>query len=96
MHTIHICQGGSCQRNFAADTLKRAEKILGIKPGESTPDGQFQLETCGCISNCELGPNVLFMTQNSPLSMIMQSGTVENHMTPSRIEEKIRSLQAPQ
>lgn len=92
MHTIKICLGGTCLNNFSVDTLKRAETVLGIHAGESTADGKFKLGTCGCLSNCEQGPNVYFGTQDSPLSALM-GGTIENHMRPNAIEAKIKSLQ---
>jgi NADH:ubiquinone oxidoreductase subunit E len=79
--------------NFAADSLKRAEKVLQIKAGESTPDGEFHLEVCGCLSNCDDGPNVFFGTQGSPLLNLLNEGHVENHMRPDALEAKIKSLQ---
>ncbi len=94
MHIIKICQGGSCRRNFVEETLKKAESLLGIKAGEQTADGKIRLETCGCLSNCDYGPNVFIGTQDqSPLSLIMGDGKVENHMTPRNIEARIRELQ---
>lgn len=92
MHIIKVCQGGSCRRNYAEESLKKAEQTLGIRAGEQTQDGEFLLETCGCLTNCENGPNVFIGTQNSPLSGLMLDGTVENHMTPKRIAEKIQEL----
>jgi len=35
--------------NFGPDTLATAEKVLGIKAGETTPNGQFRLEKTGCL-----------------------------------------------
>lgn len=94
MKVIKICQGGSCRRNFAEEGLKKAEALLGIKAGENTSDGKFRLETCGCLSNCDFGPNVFIGNSNeSPLSLFLQDGKVENHMTPRNIELKIRELQ---
>ena len=92
MHIIKICCGGTCTMNFSFDTVAKAEKMLGIKAGETTPDGKFRLEKTGCLSHCEDGPNVLFMEQNSPLSMVMMDGKVENRMRPQRFEEKLKEL----
>ncbi len=69
-----------------------AEKTLGIRAGESTPDGKFKLETCGCLSNCEKGPNVFIGASGTPLSDLLNSGNVENHMTPKNLEEKLQQL----
>jgi|GEM_PF-1755779 len=95
MHLIKVCQSGSCRRNFAEDSLKRAETVLNIKAGESTPDGEFRLETCGCLSNCDDGPNVFIQSGTSPLMNILSDGHVENHMNPNALEAKIKSLQNP-
>ena len=97
MHIIKVCLAGSCRANYSETSLKKAEEHLGIRAGEETPDGKIRLETCGCLSNCSLGPNVFFGTQadgpSSPLSLLLTEGKVENHMTPKRLIEKIDSLQ---
>ena len=31
-------------------------EVLGIQPGECTPDGKFSLEACRCIGACGLAP----------------------------------------
>ncbi|MEK9159218.1 MAG: NAD(P)H-dependent oxidoreductase subunit E [Patescibacteria group bacterium] len=92
MQIIKVCCGGTCTLNFSFDTVEKAEKMLGIKAGESTPDGKFRLEKTGCLSHCELGPNVLFMQQNSPLTLIMNDGKVENKMRPRQFEAKLQEL----
>lgn len=94
MKVIKICQSGSCRANYGEATLKKAEETLGIKAGENTADGKLRLETCGCLSNCEYGPNVFIGTyEESPLSLFMKDGKVENHMLPRQMEARIRELQ---
>ncbi len=92
MHTIKICMGGSCRRNFAEENVAKAEEILGIKAGETTTDGQFRLEKTGCLSHCEEGPNVFFSQHSGPLSLVIMDGKVENHMLPHRFEAKLKEL----
>lgn len=92
MHIIKICTGASCWQNFANENLKKAEEVLGIKAGETTKDGKFRLEKTGCLSHCEDGPNVLFIHQNGPLSLVMMDGKVENNMLPHHFEKKLRAL----
>lgn len=91
MHIIKICTGYLCSQNFAEENLCIAEKILGIRAGESTPDGKFRLEKTACLSHCEEGPNVLF-AQGGPLSLVMTDGEVERNMLPHRFEEKLKQL----
>ncbi len=92
MHIIKICLGCSCSQNFGPENLQLAEKILGIKAGETTKDGQFRLEKTGCLSHCESAPNVLFCKQDGPLSAVMMDGLVEENLLPHRFEEKLREL----
>ena len=35
------------------------ERILGIKPGEVTPDGLFSLDCLRCVGACGLAPVIL-------------------------------------
>lgn len=92
MHIIKVCTGCSCEKKFGNETLKRAEKALGIKVGETTSDGQFRLEKTGCLSHCELGPNVMFCKTDGPLSVLMNDGEVKNKQLPNRIEQEITRL----
>lgn len=78
--------------NYSFDTVEKAQKMLGIKAGETTADGKFRLEKTGCLSHCELGPNVLFMQQNSPLTLIMNEGKVEYGMRPKQFEQKLQEI----
>jgi NADH:ubiquinone oxidoreductase subunit E len=93
MHVIRICTGGACMRNYAEATLNRAEKILNIKAGETSPDGCFRLEKIGCLGQCSLAPNVAFSKQESPLSMLMNL-SVEGKMHPNKMENRITELKS--
>jgi NADH-quinone oxidoreductase subunit E len=42
-----------------ARILREVEKRLGIKPGESTPDLEYCLETVACIGACALAPTMV-------------------------------------
>ena len=39
--------------------LAEMEKELGIKMGETTPDGKFSLRTLRCVGACGLAPVVM-------------------------------------
>jgi len=91
MHIIKVCTGCACSKNFGNDNIKRAEKVLGIKVGETTEDGHIKLESSGCLGQCSQAPNVYFGTSD-PLSMIMNDGHVENRCLPPKLEKKIKSL----
>ena len=58
-HTISVCTGTACHVHGAVQVLNRLEAVLGIKPGETTRDRQFTLETVNCLGCCALGPVVV-------------------------------------
>lgn len=55
---ISICMGTACYVQGAAEILAEAERILGIKNGETTEDGLFSLSTTRCVGACGLAPVV--------------------------------------
>ena len=59
---VEICKGTACHVRGAAILQDRFETTLGIKPGETTKDGKFSLETVNCVGACALGPVVVINT----------------------------------
>jgi NADH-quinone oxidoreductase subunit E len=41
-----------------ARILRKIERRLGIKPGETTEDMEYSLETVACIGACALAPTM--------------------------------------
>lgn len=56
---IRVCRGTACHVKGGARILREIEKQLGIKPGESTEDLEFSLETVACIGACALAPTMM-------------------------------------
>lgn len=56
--TIRVCRGTACHVRNGSHILHSIEKRLGIKPGETTPDMEYTLETVACIGACALAPNI--------------------------------------
>ena len=77
-HMIHVCEGTACHVKGAGEVLKELEKRLGIKPGETTPDGAFSLETEACFGSCALAP------------VVVTDEHVHGRMTPSRVNDILR------
>ena len=61
-YLIRVCKSGPCHVMGARTIFDAVEEHLGIKPGESTPDLEYTLETVACIGACALAPT---MTINS-------------------------------
>ena len=55
-NVIRVCMGTSCQVRGSQMILERISNLLGISPGETTPDLQFTLETVNCLGCCAIGP----------------------------------------
>jgi len=53
---IEICQTGPCALNGATEIVTYLEDKLGIKTGETTPDGKFTIKTVECLAGCGDGP----------------------------------------
>lgn len=56
---IRVCRGTACHVRGGARILREVEKHLDIKPGESTPDLEYSLETVACFGACALAPVAL-------------------------------------
>lgn len=57
-HTVWVCRTLPCALRGAGDVLHHCEKKLGIKAGETTPDGKITLKTAECLASCGTAPMV--------------------------------------
>ena len=53
---IKVCSGTACHVRGGARILRELERRLGIKPGETTDDLEYSLETIACFGSCALAP----------------------------------------
>jgi NADH-quinone oxidoreductase subunit E len=53
---IKVCDGTACHIKSSKTILDEIEKVLGIKPGDTTGDGKFSLETVNCLGSCAIAP----------------------------------------
>ena len=58
-HIINVCLGTACHVRGGVRVLERIELELGLKPGETTEDMRYTLETVNCVGACALGPIVI-------------------------------------
>jgi len=56
---IKVCRGTACHVRGGAHILREVKKLLGIKPGETTDDFEYTLETVACIGACALAPTMV-------------------------------------
>jgi NADH:ubiquinone oxidoreductase subunit E len=55
-HTIQVCLGTACYIRGGEKLLEKLEATLGVKPGETTEDRAFTLETVYCVGSCSMSP----------------------------------------
>ncbi len=58
-HRIAFCLGTACYVGGAEMLIEKAQQLLGVKLGETTPDRKFTLEPCRCLGACSQAPAVM-------------------------------------
>ncbi len=53
---IAVCLGTACYVKGSGKIMERLEEKLGIKAGQTTPDGKFSIEATRCVGACGLAP----------------------------------------
>ncbi|MHB1543477.1 MAG: NADH-quinone oxidoreductase subunit NuoE [Gammaproteobacteria bacterium] len=80
-HSISVCTNVSCMLCGGESILSHIEKRLGIRPGQSTPDGRFYLKPEEeCLAACAGAP------------MMMVDHVYYEHLTPERVDEILEGL----
>ncbi len=59
-YVLRVCDDIACSLDGRGGALLRhLTQTLGIRPGETTPDGRFTLKTVSCLGACDRGPCLL-------------------------------------
>jgi len=53
---VAVCTGTACHVTGAQQIIEGMERHLNIKEGETTADGEYSLESVGCLGCCALAP----------------------------------------
>ncbi|AKA72070.1 NADH-quinone oxidoreductase subunit NuoE [Clostridium scatologenes] len=72
---ITVCDGTACHVAGSMVVLDELEKILGIKPGGTTEDLKFSINTVNCIGCCAIAP------------VMMINDKYYGNLTPKMIKE---------
>jgi NADH:ubiquinone oxidoreductase subunit E len=80
-NVIRVCKSLPCYLKNSPAILQSIEETLGIKPGETTPDGLFSLELANCIGACDRAPAMLI------------NDIVYGNLTPKKISKILKSYQ---
>ena len=57
-YVIGCCLGTACYVKGAQQVIDKFSQLLGIKPGETTSDGLFTIDSLRCIGACGIAPAV--------------------------------------
>jgi NADH-quinone oxidoreductase subunit E len=80
-HHVSICTNISCMLNGGEELVAHAEKKLGIKVNESTPDGRiFLKQEEECLAACTGAP------------MMMVDHVFHEHLTPEKLDAILDAL----
>ncbi len=77
-YRVWVCRSISCACRGGEELLEYLCEKLGVRPGETTPDGRVTLEFAECLGACELAPAVLV------------NDKLHGNMTKEKIDELIR------
>jgi len=81
-HLLEVCQTGPCMLNGSESIVEYIYVRLGIRPGETTADGQFTLKTVECLGACGYAP------------MLQLGEHYKEHLTKEKIDALIESCYA--
>ncbi len=56
LHTCTVCMGTACHVRGGAAILEHFERKLGLRAGETSPNGEVTLERVNCLGACALAP----------------------------------------
>jgi NADH-quinone oxidoreductase subunit E len=76
-YVFEVCRTGPCMLNGSDDIIDYIKETLGIKEGETTPDGMFTLKPAECLGACGYAP-------------MMQLGKFfREHLTKEKVDQII-------
>ena len=82
-YKLNVCTNLPCQLRSGGQALRHLEQTLGVRMGETTPDGLFTLQQAECLGACADAP-VLLVNDRSMCSF----------MSNDKIDELLDGLRA--
>ena len=79
---LEVCRTSSCWLRGANEIVAHLENKLGIKEGETTPDGLFTLKTVECLGSCGTAP------------MLMCGAQFHENLTTAKVDDMLAKLKA--
>jgi NADH-quinone oxidoreductase subunit E len=81
-HEVCVCMGTACHVRGAQRIADQINLELGIRPGETTKDRNFTLETVNCLGVCAAGP------------VVSIDGQYFGKMSPGKVEGTLKKFRS--
>ncbi len=78
---IAVCLGTACYVKGSGKIADKVTELVGVAPGETSPDGKYSFEATRCIGACGLAP------------VVTVNGDVYGRLTPADVEGMIKKYQ---
>lgn len=79
---IRVCLGTACHVQDGEHLAEEVQNILGIAPGEITPDRRFELQQVACLGCCAQAP------------LVEIDGKIFGKMTPDKLRKVLRDYES--
>ena len=80
-YVLQVCTNISCMLSNSESIVAHLEKRLGVKPGETTPDGRFTLIEVECLASCGTAP------------VVQINETHHENLTPEKLDRILDGLE---
>jgi NADH:ubiquinone oxidoreductase subunit E len=80
-HTVKFCLGTACYVGGTGQLIEKAKQVMGIEPGQTTPDGSVTFEICRCVGACSQAP------------VIVADEQLYGRVRPNKLPQILRPLQ---
>ena len=80
-NVIRICKSLPCFLKNSQLIIESVEQEIGIKPGETTPNGKFTFQLTNCIGACDRAP------------AMMINNNVHGDLTPGKISGILKACE---
>jgi NADH:ubiquinone oxidoreductase subunit E len=80
-HTIKFCLGTACYVAGVPQLVEKANQMLNIGLGQTTPDGPITIVVCGCEGSCRQAP------------VVVVNDEVQGKLRPNKLPQILKKVQ---
>jgi len=79
-HHLRVCLGTACHVKGGEQMLDLATRKLGVRAGDTTADGEYDLERVACLGCCALAPVVVIDDRTyAQMNVLKLQGVLDGH-----------------